>query len=321
MARLDNIEAVLHHKLVKSSRHQHGRNARQDSNGRVVLISKGLAPEEDGGHDSGAQVSRRVHAQRVGSKAPCHGAVGQADDKGGDGRRDKGVGRVETRPDDEADEAVAEELGEKDVSHRLVWIGERAQDACGGAVGDERLTGGEQGFLHLDNLLVVDAHEHQGGDEAPEQLAEDVMRHLLEREALPHAQRNCHGRTEVATRRWRTGDNGKGDAEGKREANGEEAAKGRGADRVGGIEGEGGDGADAGQHVHEDAGGLCDALAQPARPGVLKVEAALRHASWWDDVAGGMFLDDFGCSQFHCMRVSFGLPFFFSFFFFFFSGV
>lgn len=307
MARLNNVKAILHHKLVESSGHHHGRDADQDTNGRVVLISERLTPKEDGGHDSRTQVSRHVHAQRIGSKAPCHGAVSQANNKGSNSRRDKWVGRVDARPDDETDEAVAEELGKEDISHRLVRVGKRAQDTRRGTVCNKRFSSSEQSFLHLNNLLVVNPHEHQSGNEAAEELAKDVMRHLLQRKPLPHAQRNRHSRTEVPTRGRRTSNNGKGNTKRKREADGEEAAKGRGADRVGGVEGEGGDGADAGQDVHEDAGGLCDALAQPARPGVFEVEAALRHAPRRDDVAGGMFLDDVGCSQLHCMRVSFGM--------------
>ena len=109
-------QTISHQEFIVSGRENGGGDINQDGDPAVVEISEGFAAEEYGGHDAGAEIAGEVGADGDVGEAPDHGSVGEADGEGGAGGGDEGVGGVEVCPDDEADEAVDEELGEEKVA-------------------------------------------------------------------------------------------------------------------------------------------------------------------------------------------------------------
>lgn len=131
------LQAVPHQHLVVGGREQRGGYGNEDADPGVVVIGKGLPAEEDGGHDACAQVTRHVCADGDVRKAPDHCAVHEADGPGSDLGRDERIGRVQARPDDDADVRVDEEFDEEQVTEVcLCGAREGAEDAGGPAVED-----------------------------------------------------------------------------------------------------------------------------------------------------------------------------------------
>lgn len=300
VALVDVEQAVPHQHLIVTRRQERGGDVDEHGDGRVPHVGERLLSEKDCRNNTCPQVTSQVRADGNVGKAPYHGSVRETNDERGAGGADKGIRRVETRPDDDADEGVDKELGEEHVSQVcLVRVGEGAEDAGRRAVGHEGLAGGEELGLHLRYLRPVHAHDDKPRHESAEYLTEDVVRHLLRREPLPDPQSDGHGRVEVATRRRGAGDNGKGNAQGKRPADLEEAAKGGDADWAGGVEREGGDGGYSGEDVEEDARGLGHALTEPSRTTLLIVELALGDGLGGNDVSSNVSLDSMGHTQLH----------------------
>lgn len=158
--------------------------------------------------------------------APDHGCVDEANGERHAGGRDKGVGRVEAGPDDEADCAVDEELDEEEIAKVGLRRQRHGHEDAGGPAGvDGAATGGDARRGEGRDLLVVLPVHHQCGKEAAEDpggasgesvcrevqewvarasrrggdaLREDVQRHLAPWEALPVGEADGHGRIEVA---------------------------------------------------------------------------------------------------------------------------
>lgn len=112
----DLPQTISHQKNIVTGREDGGGDIKQDGDPAVVEIGEGFAAEEYGGHDPDAEIAGEVGADGDVGEAPDHGCVGEADGEGGAGGGDEGVGGVEVRPDDEADEAVDEEFSEEEVA-------------------------------------------------------------------------------------------------------------------------------------------------------------------------------------------------------------
>ena len=246
----DLLQAVAHEEFVVGGGEDGGGDVDEDADPRVD--GEGALAEEDGGDDAGAEVTGEVGGDGVAGEAPDHDGVGDADGEGDGDGGDEGVGRVEAGPDDDADEAVDEELLEEEVALvGLVGVGEGAEDAGDAAVEGRRAVRLEvERFCRLD-LRPVAAHQQQAGDEGAEDLAEDVVRDLAPREPLPDGEADRDGRVKVATGDGGTGDDGERDADRKRPADLEDGAEDGDAEFFAGGggsgEGEGGDGGNAGE--------------------------------------------------------------------------
>ena len=250
VALADLLQAVAHEELVVARSEDGGRDVDEDTDPRVGR--EGALAEEDGGDDAGAQVPGEIGGDGVAGEAPDHDGVGDADGEGDGDGGDEWIRRVEAGPDDDADEAVDEELlEEEEALIGLVGVGEGAEDAGDAAVEGRRAVGLEvERFGGLD-LRPVAAHQQQARDEGAEDLAEDVVRDLAPREALPDREAERHRRVEVATGDGGARDDSEGDADRERPADLENGAEDGDAEFFagggGGGEGEGGDGGDAGE--------------------------------------------------------------------------
>ena len=138
MARLDLLQAVPHQELVVARGEDGGGDVDQDGDPRVAVVGgEDAAAEKRGGRHAGAEVTGQVGGDGVAGEAPHHGGVGEADGEGDGGRGDEGVGRVQARPDHDADVAVHEELlEEEEALVGLVGVGDHAGDAGDAAVVD-----------------------------------------------------------------------------------------------------------------------------------------------------------------------------------------
>ena len=109
-------QTIPHQELVIARREQCRRHVDQDRDPAVVHVAESFAAEEDGRHDSRAEVTGEVSGDGDVGEAPDHGGVREADGEGGGGGGDEGIRGVETGPDYDADVRVYEELGEEEIA-------------------------------------------------------------------------------------------------------------------------------------------------------------------------------------------------------------
>lgn len=200
------LQAVPHEELVVARGEDGGGDVDEDADpGVAVVKGEGLLAEEDGGDHPRAQVPGQVRGDGVARETPDHGRVRDADRKGDRHGADERVGRVQARPDDDADVAVDEPLLHEQVTLvGLVRVGERAEDAGHAAVVHRGAVLTEVDFLGGRDLRPVATHQQQAGHEGAKDLCKDVMRHFLPGKPLPDREANGDGRVEVATGNWST---------------------------------------------------------------------------------------------------------------------
>ena len=110
------LQAIPHQELIIGRREQRRRYVNQNGNPAVIQITKRLTTEEDSGHDTRAQVTSQVRGDGNVGETPDHGCVGETDSEGSGGGGYERVGRVEARPDYDADVGVYEEFCEEEVA-------------------------------------------------------------------------------------------------------------------------------------------------------------------------------------------------------------
>ena len=109
-------EGIPHQKLIIARCEDGSGDVDEDGDPGVIVVGEGLAAEEDGCHDAGAEISGQVGGDGDVGEGPDHGRVGHADGERGSGGGDEGVGRVQAGPDDEADVGIDEEFDEEEES-------------------------------------------------------------------------------------------------------------------------------------------------------------------------------------------------------------
>ena len=116
MALSNLTQTIPHQKLVIPRREYRCRYIDQDGDPAVVHVAECFAAEEDGGHDSRSKVTSEVRRDGDVGEAPDHGSVCETDGEGSAGGRDKGVRRIETGPNYNADIGIDEEFGQEEVA-------------------------------------------------------------------------------------------------------------------------------------------------------------------------------------------------------------
>ena len=194
MALPNLTQTVPHQKLIIPCCEDRRRHIDQDGNPAVIIVRERLAAEEDGRDDAGAEVTRQIRRDGDVGEGPDHGGVGHADGEGRGGGGDEGVGRVEARPDDEADVGVDEELGEEEVAQvGLRGEGEGAEEVGGRGEADERFARCQRLRFEGCDLRPVHSYHQQAGHEGAEDLGEDVVWDFFPGEALPDGEANLEG--------------------------------------------------------------------------------------------------------------------------------
>lgn len=309
------VQTIPHQKLIVPRRE----NRRGDINkntdpGVAVVEGEGLAPEEDGGHYARAEVTGEVRGDGVDGEAPDHGRVGEADGEGDGDGGDERVGRVQARPDDDADEAVDEELlEEQEALVRLVGVRKHAEDGGGPAVEHGRAFFGDGGGFEGLDFGPVRPHKDQSRHERAEYLAEYVMRDFPPREARPDGEANGDSGVEMPAGYGSAGDDGEGDTDSETKADLEDVAVERDGECACRVHGEGCNSSDPGEDVEEDACCFGHHLAENTRTCVLEVELALANWWGWDDMTGDMPFESFRGANFdvmsmEAMEITVGIP-------------
>lgn len=126
---------------------------------------------------SGPQVPCQIRRDCDSGKGDDHSSVGQTDREGGTGGGDKGIGRVQDRPDDQSNEAVHEELDEEEIAQALVLERECTKDT------DQAFRWNSRGQKSL-KLLTVHAPDEKTGEECAQDLCKDVTNGFSDWETL-----------------------------------------------------------------------------------------------------------------------------------------
>lgn len=297
MAGMDLLQAVPHEELVVSGCEDGGGHVDQDGNpGITVEIREGLLTEEDGGHDTRTQIPGQVGGNGVASEAPDHNRVGDANSKWHRDGADKGVCRVQARPDDDADVAVDKEFLEEEISLvGLGGVGKWTEDTGHATVVHRSTMGLDVESLGRLDFRPVAGHQKQSGHESSENLREDVIRDLLPGKALPDGETDSDGRIEMPTTDRRTGYDGKRDTKSKGptdlEQGSEDCNSNFGRRGARGGKRERSDRGDTGEDVEKDACGFGHHLTHNPRSLVLEIELPLRNWFGWNNMPGNVTLE------------------------------
>ena len=177
-------QTIPHQELIIAGGKERCRHVDQYRNPAVVKITKGFSAKEDGGHDSGSQVTSEVRGDGNVGETPDHGGVGETDGEGSGRGGYEGVGGVKACPDYDADVGVYEEFGEEEVAEvagqlfsngtywgyrggffksgmyiRLVRIRKRAKNTRHPTVRHQWFPSGQALRLECRNFRPVHSHE------------------------------------------------------------------------------------------------------------------------------------------------------------------
>ena len=173
----------------------------------------------------------------------------------------------------------------------------RAESACGATVcvWHDALCHGR--FVVRAELLPVHSDHQQAGNKGPEDLAEDVVRHLFPREALPDCEADRYGWVEVSAASRSASDDCESNTDAKAPSDLEQRAESGHPELTRVVDCERGNRRDAWEDVEENAGSFGDAFSKPAGPSTFKVKLALRYRLGRDDSACNVPLSSFCCSE------------------------